>query len=307
MKPTINLRIQIPRTLNDELQALCTHRGHKAHLIREAIKDKIKLEKEKRALNQLQRSYPMPTTLSAYSTLQAKCNKHNINLVLPQSLTHKRLCIVGESLGKEENENEAYFIGKAGKLLNKLLRDVGLIRFSIHITNVVKVQPPANKVERLNEIGLSRDDFIPYLKEELERVRPNMILALGKHAMEVLTGKEGILNWRGSEVDCKLLPGVPVMLTLHPSYLQRGQMALYPYVRHDVKVFAERGFNVRPTTTPYNSIIDPSLTQALEYLHELNETSTSTVIDIETVNKERITCIGFSKNPTDGICIHFRH
>jgi len=251
-----------------------------------------------------------PRNLSSYNLLSEKCQKANTNLVLPSCVKPTKLCIVGESLGKEENENCAYFIGKAGMLLDKLLSEVGLIRSTMYITNVIKIQPPGNKVERLEELGLTINDFIPYLEEELKKVNPYIILALGKYAMEALTNLKGILNQRGSVVDCKI-PGVSakVMLTLHPSYLQRGNMNLYPYVRHDIKRFAEIGFGLKTNSLEdeLQMLVDPTFTECMNFLTSIYESSTSTCFDIETFNKQIITCIGWTKNENSAICIPFRY
>ena len=78
--------------------------------------------------------------LPSYPELLSKV--HPRNLVDPLSLEQRTLCIVGEALGADEDAQREYFVGKAGKLLDKLLRDLGLIRSTIHITNVVKIRPP---------------------------------------------------------------------------------------------------------------------------------------------------------------------
>ena len=245
--------------------------------------------------------------LKSYQVLKDKCDKSNSVLVLPERMEPNQLCIVGESLGEQERISGRYFDGKAGHLTDKLIAESGLIRDGIHITNLIKVQPPNNKVERLSELGLSIADFIPYLKEELEHVKPRTILALGRYAMEVLTGKEQVTKWRGSVVDGILIPGTQVLITLHPSYLQRGNMFLYPYVRADFKQYGELVFNLRKDSVPYEQVIDPTLTETLDFLHDIYTNSSETCFDIETVGASHITCIGYSSNPNRGICIPFRH
>ena len=243
--------------------------------------------------------------LKAAPLLESKTKGHN--LVYPLAFTSKKMLIVGEALGADEEINSKYFCGKAGFLFDKLLTDVGLIRSSIHVTNVVKIRPPDNKLARLEEYGLKIQDFIPFLKEEIECVKPTVILALGATALNALCEESGILKQRGSVLECTLVPGITVIPTLHPSYLQRGQMDLYPYVRHDIKIFAEIGFGFYQPEQEWEEIIDPTLTQILTYLNEILESSTQTCLDIETVAKQRITCIGFTKNPNSSICIPFRY
>ena len=248
----------------------------------------------------------MPESLKAYQLLKDKCK--TTRLVLPRAVTQKRLCIVGEALGADEESAGDYFCGKTGKgIFDKLLKETGLIRDAVHITNIIKVRPPDNKVERLGELGLSVDDFIPYLQEELSLVRPRVILALGATAMTALTGKEGITKWRGSTAACTLLPGIDVVITFHPSYIQRGQWHLYPYVRNDFIHFAELGFGLAKTTEPFEMVTNPTLTQILDYLTNIQNNSIATSIDIETINRTHITCIGFSNGPNSAICIPFRH
>jgi len=160
---------------------------------------------------------------------------------------------------------------------------------------------------RLHELNLSVDDFIPLLKEELAIVKPVAILALGRYALEALTYEHGITKWRGSTLECKLLPSATVVPTLHPSYLQRGQMDQYPYVRNDIKRFAEVGFGTYKPEDPYDFIINPSLQQCLDFLSDILSSSTETCFDIETVAHQRITCIGWTRNSHSAICIPFRH
>jgi len=245
-------------------------------------------------------------SLLSYPGLAQKCT--NIHLVLPPEINQCNMAIVGEALGVEEDANEQYFVGKAGQLLDKLLRDIGLIRSICHVTNVIKIRPPDNKLDRLHELNITIDDFLPYLKEELTIVKPKIILALGATAMRALTDKTEITKWRGSVVDSTLIPNTPIMITLHPSYLQRGNMKLYIFVRHDIKRFAEMGFTFRPTkAVEFEELLDPTLTQIMDYLNEINTTSTATCFDIETVARDKITCIGFSKNENSGMCIPFRY
>jgi len=248
-----------------------------------------------------------PTELQSYPALVAKCVK--AKLVLPTSpLKPTRLCIIGESLGADEELEGDYFVGKAGGLLNKLLADLNIPRSSIYITNVCKVRPPANKMDRLYELGLSTADFLPMLKEELSIVQPKAILAVGNLALQVLTHESGITKWRGSLMECKLTPEpYPLIPTLHPAYLLRGQLHLYPYVRHDIKTWAKLAFGIKPKDISYEQIINPTFTQAFEFLKTINATSTSTCFDIETVGHQRITCIGWTLNPNSAICIPFRH
>jgi len=249
-----------------------------------------------------------PTQLSSYKSLLSKCSQ--TKLVLPLSLNSFPLAIIGESLGKDEDKEEQYFVGKSGKLLDKLLKETGIPRYTCHISNVIKVliPPKVKKEQYLNSIGLSTESFMPYLIEELQTVQPKAILAVGAIAMKALTGEDGILKKRGSVLECNLLDNpIPVIPTLHPSFLFRGNMKLYPIVRHDIKRFAETGYGISKPAEDYNMIIDPTLTQCLEFLYDIQNNASATCFDIETVARQNITCIGWTKDRKNAICIPFRY
>jgi len=250
-----------------------------------------------------------PNKLNSYDLLQKKCDNSNAKLVLPERMVRSKFVLVGESLGLDEHLEGEYFVGDAGRLLNRLLGDVGLMRSIVHITNLIKVRPPDNKVSRLGELGLTIEDFLPYLKEELSIVQPKVILAVGRHAAQALcNGVDSVVKHRGTTLDCKLDKiEAPVVITLHPSYLRRGNMHLYPYVRHDIKTFANLGFGLTKRSSPYVSHVDPSFNESMNFLRQIEADSTETCYDIETVARSHITCIGYTLNKDEAMCIPFRH
>lgn len=96
-------------------------------------------------------------------------------------------------------------MGRAGDLLNDLLEEIGLPRDEVYITNVVKCRPPNNRDPRRNEIKSCN----PYLKRQLEVIKPKVIATLGNHATKSLIGKNGITKLHGKEFDWnekKLIP-----------------------------------------------------------------------------------------------------
>ena len=258
----------------------------------------------------------MIENLTTWQVLKAKCDESGTTLVPPLGLAKKRICIIGEALGKDElfqymrdrnkpDRGDCYFVGAAGGLLDRLLRDVGLPRSRVHVTNVVKVRPPGNKIPRLKEVGLSVDDFTPLLTEELNLIQPEFIIPMGNVALKALTGLSGITKWRGSEVSSQAFPWARVFPTLHPSYIQRGQWALYPFVRHDLKVVADATIGIEQAKHEFEVLVDPSLDQALEYVYRCVK-GESTVVDIETAF-EKIRCVGLSCSPKSGMAIPFRY
>ncbi len=91
------------------------------------------------------------------------------------------ILFVGEAPGAKEDKLGEPFVGAAGKFLNVLLASIGLDRQDIYITNIVKYRPPANRDPSKQEI----EAFKPYLKQQIEIIRPQIVAFLGRHAMSV--------------------------------------------------------------------------------------------------------------------------
>ena len=100
---------------------------------------------------------------------------------------------IGEGPGKVEDEVGKPFVGPAGKVLEKLLSDIGLLRSDIYITNVVKCRPPANRDPLPSEVA----EHAEFLKRELELIQPKLIVLLGRHALHWFLPNEQISQVRG--------------------------------------------------------------------------------------------------------------
>jgi uracil-DNA glycosylase len=131
-----------------------------------------------------------------------------------------RLCFVGEGPGADEDAQGFPFVGKAGQLLDRMIAAMGFERDEVYVCNIVKCRPPDNRKPEPNEMAACT----PYLKEQLELVAPEVIVALGATAVQGLFGTtEGITRMRGR---WKLYGGrIPVMPTFHPAYLLRTPTA----------------------------------------------------------------------------------
>jgi len=92
------------------------------------------------------------------------------------------IVFIGEAPGKNEDIKGEPFIGAAGKFLNEMLHSIGLDRGDIYITNIVKYRPPNNRDPLPDE----KSAFLPYLKEQLDIIKPKLIVTLGRHSMDVL-------------------------------------------------------------------------------------------------------------------------
>lgn len=126
------------------------------------------------------------------------------------------LMFIGEAPGEDEDIQGLPFVGKAGKLLTKMIEKMGLERKDVYITNIVKCRPEKNRDPFPEEI----EKCSPYLIEQIEIIKPKVIVALGRFSSGFLTGiKTGIKQYRGKWFSYK---GIPVMPTFHPSYLLRN-------------------------------------------------------------------------------------
>ena len=130
------------------------------------------------------------------------------------------LCFIGEGPGADEDEQGFPFVGAAGQLLDKMIAAMGIERDDVYVCNIVKCRPPKNRTPEPEEMSAC----MPYLVEQLALVEPQVIVALGKTAMQGLFGTaEGITRTRGR---WRLYQGrVAVMPTFHPAYLLRNPAA----------------------------------------------------------------------------------
>jgi DNA polymerase len=127
-----------------------------------------------------------------------------------------RLMVVGEAPGAEEDRQGEPFVGRAGLLLNAMLRAAGFERRDVYIANVLKCRPPHNRDPSDEETGRC----LPYLRQQIELVHPAVILCVGRIAAQRLLGTEQpIGRLRGRVHD---LGGIPVVATYHPAYLLRS-------------------------------------------------------------------------------------
>jgi DNA polymerase len=134
-----------------------------------------------------------------------------------------KIMFVGEGPGEEEDLQGEPFVGRAGQLLTKMIQAMGLSRETVYIANIVKCRPdlppgvPGNRKPTRQEM----DTCLPYLRAQIDVIRPQVLVALGATAVEGLLGTPGSIGaLRGKFLEYR---GIPVMPTYHPSYLLRNQ------------------------------------------------------------------------------------
>lgn len=124
-------------------------------------------------------------------------------------------CFVGEAPGAEEDRQGQPFVGRAGTLLDAMLKALALTREEVFIANVLKCRPPANRDPEPFEV----ESCLPFLSEQLAHVGPQVIVALGRFAAQSLLATEAPLSrLRGRVHDYR---GTPLVVTYHPAYLLR--------------------------------------------------------------------------------------
>jgi DNA polymerase len=134
-----------------------------------------------------------------------------------------QLMFVGEAPGADEDEQGEPFVGKAGQLLTKIIQTTGLAREAVYIANILKCRPdtPGQSTGNRKPTGDEMGTCIPFLHEQIDLIRPKVIVALGGTAIEGLLGKTvGIMRLRGQWQEYR---GIPLMPTYHPAYLLRNQ------------------------------------------------------------------------------------
>lgn len=123
---------------------------------------------------------------------------------------------IGEAPGADEDRQGEPFVGKAGQLLNAILFAMGLKREEVYICNVLKCRPPGNRDPQPEEVAQCE----PYLIRQIELIRPQLIVALGRHAAHSLLKTEvPLAKLRGQKLSYH---GTPLFVTYHPAYLLRN-------------------------------------------------------------------------------------
>ena len=137
-------------------------------------------------------------------------------IVFGQGNPHAELVFVGEGPGADEDEQGLPFVGRAGKLLNRLIEFIGLKREDVYICNVVKCRPPGNRTPERDEI----EACSPFLNRQLEAIKPRLLCCLGAPAVRTVLGlKEGITKIRGRFYE---FGNAKALATVHPAYILRN-------------------------------------------------------------------------------------
>ena len=141
--------------------------------------------------------------------------------VLGEGNSNAKIMLIGEAPGADEDRIGKPFVGKCGKLLDKMLNAIGLDRNECYITNILPWRPPGNRAPTDDELAIC----LPFLKRQIELIKPKFILLLGGIALKsVMDTTDSISRTRGKWQTYTLITGenIDVLATFHPSYLLRS-------------------------------------------------------------------------------------
>lgn len=146
--------------------------------------------------------------------------KNRNNFVFGSGNPNADVMVIGEGPGAEEDKQGLPFVGRAGKLLTDILKAINFTRDEVFIANVVKCRPPGNRTPQQSEM----DTCLPYLKKQIEIIRPKLILCLGLTAAQgILKLNDSLGNMRGKfYVFESGSRRTKVLVTYHPAALLRN-------------------------------------------------------------------------------------
>jgi len=158
--------------------------------------------------------------------------KSSTNMVFSDGNPKSKIMLIGEAPGHDEDIQGKPFVGRSGKLLDKMLEAIELNREKVYIANIVPWRPPSNRRPTDEEIEIC----LPFIKKHIELIKPKVLMLLGSTAtFALLKNTEGISKIRGKWVDLNLNNiSVPTLPTFHPAFLLR-QPAQKKHVWEDLK------------------------------------------------------------------------
>jgi len=165
----------------------------------------------------------LPANLEMIRSDMGECSRcrlhsHRTHIVFGEGNPAARVVLVGEGPGQEEDRLGRPFVGAAGKLLDKIIAAMGWRRNEVYICNVIKCRPPRNRNPQPDEI----ESCGPFLRRQLDAIRPQAILALGSFAAQFLLSTQQPISKLRNRVH--LFEGIPVVPTYHPAYLLRNPL-----------------------------------------------------------------------------------
>ena len=153
------------------------------------------------------------------SIKNCELKKNATNLVFADGNIDSKIMIIGEGPGANEDAQGKPFVGRAGKLLDKMLEAIKLNRTKVYISNVVNYRPPANR--KPTEVEIER--YLPFLKKHIEIINPKILILLGSTALNALIGNEVVISKARGKWIQKEIGTIKtwVIASFHPAFLMR--------------------------------------------------------------------------------------
>lgn len=183
-------------------------------------------------------SSPHPHPLEKYFYEISDCQKCELgktrqHFVFGAGYLDANIMFVGEAPGEQEDKLGLPFVGRSGKLLDKVLEEVGITRKDIFIANVLKCRPPKNRDPLPEEIALCEN----YLHKQIEIIQPQVIVALGRVAANtLLRAKNALKDMRGITYNYH---NTNLRVTYHPAAILRN-MGMYDLLKSDLAEIVEK-------------------------------------------------------------------
>jgi DNA polymerase len=141
-------------------------------------------------------------------------------LVFADGNPEARIMFVGEAPGRDEDIEGLPFVGRSGKLLDRMIAAIGLDRSKAYIANVIPWRPPGNRTPTPQETQIC----LPFIQRQIELVNPDVLVTLGNPSTQtLLSTRDGIMKTRGKWFDYDTgTRSIRAMATFHPAYLLRS-------------------------------------------------------------------------------------
>jgi len=184
-------------------------------------KKKIAKSAENELFPEEKEEWEKANTLKQLEGLINQCTACNLHkgrnkFVFGSGNPNADVMVVGEGPGAEEDKQGLPFVGRAGKLLTDILKAIKFERDDVFIANIVKCRPPDNRTPLPDEM----DTCLPYLKKQIEIIKPKIILCLGLTAAKgLLKKRDSLTSMRGKLFEFE---NIKVMVTYHPAALLRN-------------------------------------------------------------------------------------
>ena len=209
-------------------------------LYKELYGDQIYLNRlEKKTASKNSNEFKLNAYLdSIKDCMECSLGKSRNKIVLGMGDPNADIVFVGEAPGKEEDIQGLPFVGRSGKLLDKMLEAIDLSRKKVYILNVLKCRPPENRDPLPSEI----EKCEKYLKKQLEIINPKLVVSLGRiSAMTLLKTKESLKDLREQKLSYE---GIDFLVTYHPAALLRNPN-LKKYAWEDFKLIRDKYSNAK--------------------------------------------------------------